>query len=161
MRILGIDPGTARLGYGLIDYNKTNKKVTMLKYGCLTTPSGMPAADRLHQLYHELRDIIKKEKPDKVAVEELFFFKNLKTAIKVAEARGVILLAARESKVEISEHTPLEVKLAIVGYGRADKSQIQKMVKVLLQLDKIPKSDDAADALAVALTSAYTKKLSC
>jgi len=159
MKILGIDPGTAKLGYGLIDYNDTNKKVKMLKYGCLTTPSGMPAANRLHQLYRELCAIIKKEKPDKMAVEELFFFKNLKTAIKVAEARGVILLAGRENKIEISEHTPLEVKQAVVGYGRADKSQIQKMVKVLLCLDKIPQPDDAADALAVALTSAYTKNL--
>lgn len=159
MRILGIDPGTAKMGYGLIECQKPNGKYQMVDYGCLTTKSGLPAGDRLLQLYEELCAIIKKTKPDVIAVEELFFFKNLKTAIRVAEARGVVLLAARKNKITISEHTPLEVKQATVGYGRADKQQIQKMVKVLLNLEKIPKPDDAADALAVALTSAYTKKL--
>lgn len=159
MRILGVDPGTARLGYGIVQSPTVNSRWQIVEYGCLTTKPNLSPGDRLLQLYQGLCDIIKRIKPDIMAVEELFFFKNLKTAIKVAEARGIILLAAKTNKISVSEHTPLEVKQAVAGYGRADKQQIQKMVKMLLGLEKIPKPDDAADALAVALTSAHSSRI--
>lgn len=152
MIILGIDPGTAIVGYGLISSEKSSLKA--LDYGCIETSKKLPQAERLLIIGEELKKIIKKYKPQAAAVEELFFFKNLKTAIKVSEARGVILFAAKSAGLEIAEFTPLEVKIATVGYGRADKQQVQKMVKIILGLKEIPRPDDAADALAIAICAA-------
>jgi len=154
MIILGIDPGTATTGFGLIKKSKSNLK--LLKYGLITTPANLSTAERLNKLHKELALLIKKEKPNIVAVEDIFFFKNLKTAIKVSQARGVILLTAAKLKIPVFECTPLQVKQAITSYGRAEKIQVQKMVKTLLNLKEIPKPDDAADALAVAICCAHT-----
>lgn len=153
MIILGIDPGTAIIGYGLI---KKNEELELIKYGCIETAKSMPSAERLKKIYNQLNKLIKKYKPDIVAVEDIFFFKNLKTVISVSQARGVILLTAINSNIPISEFTPLQIKQAITGYGRAEKIQVQKMVKILLNLKKIPKPDDAADALATAICCANT-----
>jgi crossover junction endodeoxyribonuclease RuvC len=155
MKILGIDPGTAIIGYGLI---KKGKELKMLQYGCIKTSADLSTAERLNKLHKDLNLLIKKYKPNIVAVEDIFFFKNLKTAIKVSQARGVILLTAIRAKCRIEEYTPLQVKQAVHGYGRAEKRQVQEMVKVLLGLKEIPKPDDAADALAVAICCANTIK---
>jgi crossover junction endodeoxyribonuclease RuvC len=151
MIILGIDPGTAIIGYGLI---KKDREISLLDYGCITTSKELTSAERLKELHTKLEKIIKKYKPDIAAVEDIFFFKNLKTAIKVSQARGVILLAAAQQKIPVFEYTPLQIKQAITTYGRAEKIQVQKMVKLLLNLKEIPKPDDAADALAVAICCA-------
>jgi crossover junction endodeoxyribonuclease RuvC len=152
MIILGIDPGTAIVGYGVI--LKEKSKLSLLEYGCVTTEKILPQADRLEIIKNEIEKIIKKYKPQVMAVEELFFFKNLKTAITVAEARGVLLVTGKVAGLHICEFTPLEVKVATVGYGRAEKQQVQKMVKAILNLKEIPKPDDAADALAIAICAA-------
>jgi crossover junction endodeoxyribonuclease RuvC len=152
MVILGIDPGYAITGWAVLE--KTGAKLAPLDYGVIETKIGLPHAERLLILHQELKKIIKKFKPELLSVEELFFFKNLKTAIKVAEARGVILATAAESGLEILEITPLQIKQALVGYGRAEKRQVQQMVKVILNLKEIPEPDDAADALAAAITGA-------
>lgn len=149
MKTLGIDPGTATTGYGVICENGNGLET--LEYGCIKTSPKSSSHERLALIYKELKALIKKHKPDCVAVEKIFFGINTKTAIAVGQARGVILLSAAEAKVKIAEYTPLQVKLAITGYGRAEKGQIQKMVKTLLKLKQIPKPDDAADALAIAL----------
>ncbi len=153
MIILGIDPGTATTGFGAI---KKNAKLNLIEYGCIKTVPNLTTAERLNELHKQLNNLIKKHKPDMVAVEDIFFFKNLKTAIKVSQARGVILLTAAKSKIPIFECTPLQVKQATTSYGRAEKIQVQKMVKTLLNLKEIPKPDDAADALAVAICCAHT-----
>lgn len=152
MIILGIDPGTAIVGYGFIKKEKNNLKV--IDYGCIFTPAKLDNSKRINIIAGELKKLLQKYRPQNIAVEQLFFFKNLKTAITVSEARGAILLIADQSNIPISEHTPLQVKQAITGYGRADKTQIQKMVKVILNLKEIPKPDDAADALAIAICCA-------
>ena len=151
MIILGIDPGTAITGYGLI---KQNRKMDLIDYGCIKTSASLTTAERLKELNNQLNALIEKYKPDMVAVEDIFFFKNLKTAVKVSQARGVILLAAAKLNIPVFECTPLQVKQAITSYGRAEKIQVQKMVKVLLNLKEIPKPDDASDALAVAICCA-------
>lgn len=153
MVILGIDPGTATTGYGLIE--KNSDVISHLKHGIISTKPQTNAGPRLLQIFQELQRLIKKSQPDLIAVEKLFFFKNLKTALPVSEARGVILLSAAQQKKPVIELTPLQVKMGICGYGRADKKQVQKMVREILKLKKIPKPDDAADALAVALCAAY------
>lgn len=147
--ILGIDPGIAILGFGLVQY--IANKFTVIDYGAVTTNAGTPMPERLNLIYDELTGIIERYKPDAIAVEELFFNKNIKTALMVGHARGVAVLAGSKSKVPVYEYTPLQVKQAVVGYGRAEKSQIQQMVKILLNLREIPKPDDVADALAVAI----------
>jgi len=157
MIILGIDPGTAIVGYGII--LKEKSKLSLLDYGCVTTGKASPQADRLCIIKKEIGKIIKKYRPQVMAVEELFFFKNLKTAIKVAEARGVLLVTGKDAGLTICEFTPLEVKIATVGYGRAEKQQVQKMVKAILNLKEIPKPDDAADALAIAICAAHSLNL--
>lgn len=157
MIILGIDPGTATLGYGIIEAQKS--KLTVISYGCTTTPKDFPSPTRLKLLYDAVANLIKKHKPRIVAVEELFFFKNAKTVITVAQARGVALLAAENQNVKVCEFTPLQVKQAVSGYGKAEKQQVQKMVKVLLGLKEIPKPDDAADALAIAICAANSQKM--
>lgn len=163
MRVLGIDPGTAITGWGVIDTTETkykgNDKLQAKAYGCIKTESSSLFSIRLAIIYNDLKKIIKKYKPDVMAVEELFFAKNVKTALKVGHARGVVILAAVNAGLEVAEYTPLEVKQAMAGYGRADKQQVQKMVKTLLWLKEIPKPDDVADALAVAICHINSSKL--
>ena len=153
MIILGIDPGTAITGYGVIENNEGKLKV--IDYGCIFTDKKLKMPERLDLLGEELKKIIKKYKPQAMAVEELFFFKNAKTIITVGQARGVILFVGKnigkKTGLDIFEYTPLQVKQAVVGYGRADKKQVQSMVKAILGLNEIPKPDDAADALAIAI----------
>lgn len=159
MTILGIDPGTATTGFGIIKKLKIKgEKLKVIDYGCIKTAANLSTAERLEKLFVELNLLIRKYKPDIVAVEEIFFFKNLKTAIKVSQARGVILLTAAKNKSIIEEFTPLQVKQAVACYGRADKAQVQRMVKTLLNLKQIPKPDDAADALAIAICCAHSTK---
>jgi len=155
MKILGIDPGYARAGWGII--SSDSRQLKFIVAGCLETPKEMPHAERLQSLSLALDKIIKKYQPQILAIEDLFFFKNLKTAIKVAESRGVILAKAFEYQLTIYEFTPLQIKQAITGYGRADKNQIQQMVKIILKQPNIIKPDDAADAVAVAITCAHIK----
>jgi crossover junction endodeoxyribonuclease RuvC len=149
MIILGIDPGLAIVGYGVIEYFGNQYRV--LDYGAITTDSDMSFPERLETIYKKMSDIIDTYQPEDMAMEELFFNKNTKTALKVGQARGVQILCAKNKGLKIYEYTPLQVKQAVVGYGRAEKSQVQKMVKVLLNLKEIPKPDDVADALAVAI----------
>ena len=151
MIILGIDPGTATTGYGVIE---KDNNLRVIDYGCIKTSPEKSTAERLNILDKELSKIIKKYKPDKVAVEDIFFFKNVKTVIKVSQARGVILSRTAKTGIEVIEYTPLQIKQAVTSYGRADKNQVQQMVKLLLNLKKIPKPDDAADALATAICCA-------
>ena len=157
MIIIGIDPGYAIVGYGIIECKGSRLKA--IAYGVIKTDKTLSMPLRLKQISDELEELINKYNPDAIAVEELFFQNNQKTAILVAEARGVILLKSFESKAKLYEYTPLEIKQAITGYGRATKNQIQQMVKVMLCLDCIPKPDDASDALAVALTHSQTNRL--
>jgi crossover junction endodeoxyribonuclease RuvC len=156
MIILGVDPGTATTGYGIIE--KAGSKYTLIDYGVILTPAKTELHHRLDTIFDELTEVIKKYNPEEVVVEELFFATNAKTAISVGQARGVILLAAKKQDKIIAEYTPLEVKMAITGYGKADKKQIQQMVKAILALKEIPKPDDAADALAIALCHGQTRK---
>lgn len=149
MIILGVDPGIAILGYGLVKYEAN--KFTIIDYGAVTTEADIPMSQRLARIYDELVCLLEKYKPDVFAVEELFFNKNIKTALTVGHARGVAVLAGTKMGIPVYEYTPLQVKQAVVGYGRADKKQIQQMVKVLLNLRAVPKPDDVADALAVAI----------
>ena len=158
MIIVGFDPGLATLGYGVIKTEKRSKP-EMIDYGIVSTGKEENLAVRLCLLEKGVEQIIKKFKPDEIAIEELFFAKNVKTAINVAHARGVILLTANKHCPNIFEYTPLQIKQALTGYGRADKNQIQQMVKTTLRLKGIPRPDDAADALAVALCHAQTNKL--
>lgn len=147
---MGIDPGIAIVGYGFLELKGNSYKV--LDYGAITTEVKVPLPERLDAIYEEMNELIERYKPDDIAFEELFFNKNVKTAITVAQARGVEVLAAKESGAGLYEYTPLQVKQAIVGYGRATKNQVQEMVRIILNLEKVPKPDDVADALAVAIT---------
>lgn len=149
--ILGIDPGFGRVGYGIIEKVSNGRDWQCVAFGCIETSPKKSFVERISQVHEELEKLIKKYKPTRMAVEELFFFKNVKTAIEVGQARGVILLTGVENKLPIDEFTPLQVKQAITGYGRAEKGQMQKMVAMVLNLKEKIKSDDAADALAVAL----------
>jgi len=157
MIILGVDPGIAILGYGIIKYE--GNRFTPINYGAITTSSKLAMPKRLGILHEGLSEIINTYKPDAFAVEELFFNKNVKTALIVGHARGVILLTAYQFNIDIFEYTPLQVKQAVVGYGRAEKMQVQQMVKVLLNLNSIPKPDDVADALAIALCHANSSSM--
>ena len=148
MRILGIDPGYGIVGWGLID---ADNGIQVIDYGVVSTPKELTLPERLEVIYSSIQSLINYYKPDVMAVEELFYFKNQTTVIPVAEARGVILLSARMCKLPIFEYTPLQIKQALTGFGRAEKAQVQYMVKTLLGLEKVPKPDDAADALAVAI----------
>ncbi|HVS58668.1 MAG TPA: crossover junction endodeoxyribonuclease RuvC [Candidatus Saccharimonadales bacterium] len=154
MRIIGIDPGTGILGFGVIEIVKT--KPVLVDAGVIRTPVKEDDAVRLLTIYEELTDIITQTKPDMMSVEKLFFARNVTTAMTVAQARGVVLLCAMQNKLPIHEYTPMQIKQAITGYGKADKKQMQEMVRILLQLDEVPKPDDAADALAAALTHSQT-----
>ena len=154
MRILGIDPGTGILGFGVIEVVKG--KTQLVDGGVIRPPVKEDDAVRLQTIYEELSDIIADAKPDVMAVEKLFFAQNVTTAMTVAQARGVVLLAGMQAGLKIAEYTPLQIKQALTGYGRADKKQIQEMVRVVLGLKDVPKPDDCADAIACALTHAQT-----
>lgn len=150
MRVLGIDPGTAIVGFSILDFE--NNKFKVIDFGCIYTDKNMLMEDRLCKIYSELSEIIKKYQPTEMAIEELFYFKNNKTVISVGQARGVIVLCGRQNNLKINNYTPLQVKTGITGYGKAEKKQIQLMVQRILNLKEIPKPDDAADALAIAIT---------
>lgn len=154
MRILGIDPGTGILGFGVIDIQ--SRKARLVDAGVIRTPVKEDDAVRLLTIYEELSDIIAATKPTVMSVEKLFFSRNVTTAMTVSQARGVILLCAKQAGLEIHEYTPMQIKQAITGYGKADKRQMQEMVKTILGLNAVPKPDDAADALAAALTHSQT-----
>lgn len=157
MRILGIDPGTGILGFGVIDVQ--GRKVQMIDAGVIRTPVKEDDAVRLLTIYEELSDIIAANNPAVMSVEKLFFARNVTTAMTVAQARGVVLLCAKQADMQIFEYTPMQIKQAITGYGKADKKQMQEMVRVLLNLAVVPKPDDCADALAAALTHASVARL--
>ena len=152
MRILGIDPGIAIVGFGLIESERGS--VRMLQYGAVTTPAGLPLATRLVQIENDMTELIRQLKPDEIAIEELFFSKNITTGIAVAHARGVILYTAERLHLPVYEYTPMQIKQAVVGYGLADKHQVMDMTRRLLKLRSIPRPDDAADALAIAMCHA-------
>lgn len=154
MIILGIDPGIAIVGWGVVDYR--GNKFFPLAYGSITTPKEMTTEQRLAEIYRQLTEIIEKYHPEEMAVEELFFNTNQTTGIRVAEARGVILLAGHMAGLTVAEYTPLQVKQSVVGYGRAEKKQVITMVTMMLGLEKPPKPDDTADALALAITHAHS-----
>lgn len=152
--ILGIDPGLAIVGYGVIDYTPPN--FTVISYGAITTPAHTKVEDRLSQIYDGMNELIDRYHPAEIAIEELFFTNNITTGIRVAEARGICLLAARKKGIKIFEYTPLQVKQSVVGYGKAEKKQVQMMVQTILKLKTVPKLDDTADALAIAICHAHT-----
>ncbi|HET9412073.1 MAG TPA: crossover junction endodeoxyribonuclease RuvC [Candidatus Saccharimonadales bacterium] len=156
MRILGIDPGTGILGFGVID---VAKRTTMVDAGVVRTKVNQAESERLLTIYNNLTDIVVANKPQVVSVEKLFFARNVTTAMSVSQARGVVLLIAQQHGLPIFEYTPMQIKLAITGYGKADKKQVQEMVRVLLNLKEVPKPDDCADALAAALTYAASLRL--
>ena len=156
MVILGIDPGFAIVGFGLIESERGS--VRMLQYGAVTTPAGLPLATRLVQIENDMTELIRQLKPDEIAIEELFFSKNITTGIAVAHGRGVLLYTAEKLHLPVYEYTPMQIKQALTGYGRADKKQIQQVVASLLKLKNIPRPDDAADALAIALCHAFTSR---
>ena len=156
MVILGIDPGVATIGFGLIRAERG--KNTLIQYGVITTPPGIPLSERLLQISRDMEQLIEVFKPDEIAVEELFFSKNITTGIAVAHGRGVILLEAERQGIPVFEYTPLQVKQAVVGYGRAEKKQVMEMVKMFLHLDKVPRLDDTADALALAICHAHASE---
>lgn len=154
MRILGIDPGTAILGYGIIDLDKN--KLIEVSHGVILNEKEVKPENRLLKIYVAVKAIIEEYKPDEIAMEKLFFNKNVKTAISISEARGVIMLLAAQNFLKISNYTPLQVKQAVTAYGKASKKDVQLMVTRLLALDKVPKPDDAADALAVAICHSFS-----
>lgn len=157
MRTIGIDPGTAIMGWGIVEGD--GDAVRLVAYGALNTPAKTPMPRRLQMLYGRLCDLLAEHRPDAAAVEELFFSKNVTTALAVGQARGIALLALAQANIPVFEYKPMAVKQAVVGYGRAEKSQIQELVRMTLGLDHIPQPDDAADALAIALCHTYSAPL--
>lgn len=156
MRILGIDPGTGILGFGVIDVSKNGMK--MVEAGVVTTPPHTPHDERLEDIFDSLQEIVAATKPDQVSIEKLFFSKNVTTAMTVAEARGVAILVARKARIPIAEYNPMQIKQSLTGYGKADKKQVQEMVRMQLGLKEVPKPDDCADALAAAITHAFMSR---
>ena len=154
MIILGIDPGYAIVGYGIIDYRNNHFKV--IDYGAVLTDAKTPFNERLEIIYDRLMSIISEYSPEAMSIEKVFYNSNAKTVIDVSQARGVIMLAAQKSRLPVFEYTPLQVKQSVVGYGRADKKQVQEMTKRILSLEKVPKPDDTADALAMAICHAHS-----
>jgi crossover junction endodeoxyribonuclease RuvC len=150
MRIIGIDPGTGILGFGVIDVSKNKAK--LVTAGVIKTPAHTPLDERLEEIFDSLTEIITETKPDVMAIEKLFFAQNVTTAMSVSHARGVAMLTGRKAKLPIAEYTPLQIKQTLTGYGKADKKQVQEMVRVHLGLQEVPKPDDCADALATAIT---------
>jgi len=159
MLVIGIDPGTATTGYGLVRERESDSALECVAYGVVTTPAGVPLPKRLQSIHRELKNVITLHRPDSGAVEKLFFQKNVATAMSVGQGRGVAMLALADCGLDVGEYTPLQVKQAVAGYGGADKKQMQEMVRTLLELDSIPKPDDAADALAVAICHLYSRKM--
>lgn len=157
MLTLGIDPGTAITGYGLV--RESEDRLALVDFGVITTPAGQPLAGRLQIIYRGLADLVQRHRPDAVAVEELFFSRNARTALAVGHARGVTLLALADAGLKVHEYKPVEVKQAVTGYGAADKYQVQEMVRMLLELDEVPRPDDAADALAVAVCHIHSARM--
>lgn len=157
MRVIGIDPGTAITGWGVVEGDGNDLRV--IAYGVVTTPAGTPLPERLQVIYRELTELLGKWQPESSAIEELFFSKNAKTALAVGHGRGAAMLALANAGLPITEYKPLEVKQAITGHGGADKQQMQQMVKLLLSLDELPRPDDAADALAVAICHLHSVRL--
>ncbi|GBG08732.1 crossover junction endodeoxyribonuclease RuvC [Paenibacillus agaridevorans] len=157
LRVLGIDPGIAIAGFGFVD--KNGHKLTPVQYGAITTEAHTPQETRLVQIYESAGALMDRYKPDSVAVEKLFFNRNVTTAFAVGQARGVIILAAAQRGLPVAEYTPLQVKQAVVGYGKAEKRQVQEMVKMFLKLSAVPKPDDVADALAIAICHAHSAVL--
>lgn len=157
MRVLGIDPGTAITGYGVVE--SVNDELHLITYGAITTPAKHPLPERLQMIHQELSVVIAEYEPDEAAVEELFFSKNARTALSVGQARGVVILTLANADISIGEYTPLQIKQAIVGYGKATKHQVQDMVRMLLQLEEIPRPDDAADGVAVAVCHLHSYRL--
>lgn len=157
MRIIGIDPGTGILGFGVIEVIKG--KMKLVDAGVVTTPAHTPHDERLEDIYDSLTDIIAETKPDYMSIEKLFFAQNVTTAMTVAQARGVAMLAGRKGKLPIAEYTPLQIKQTLTGYGKADKKQVQEMVRLQLGLSEVPKPDDCADALAAAITHSLMSRL--
>ena len=157
MLAIGIDPGTATTGYGLVQENEDGS-LAIVDFGAILTSADMPMPERLLELYRNLRELLLLHHPQSGAVEKLFFQRNVRTALAVGQARGIVLLALAESGIPVAEYTPLEVKLAVAGYGNADKQQIQQMVRALLDLPDIPRPDDAADALAIAICYLHSSR---
>jgi crossover junction endodeoxyribonuclease RuvC len=160
VRILGIDPGTAIVGWGVIDLNEKTMHKNAIAYGHIETDKVLSTEQRLEEVYDGVLALIKKYAPQEVAVEELFYFKNAKTVISVAQARGVIIQTCFHNKITVAEYTPLQIKQSLTGYGRAHKKQMQETVKNMLELKQIPQPDDTADALAVAVCHCNSRKLS-
>jgi len=158
MAVIGIDPGTALTGYGIVEEN-SNGDLIVLGFGVIETSKNTASHSRLLTIYTELEDVLSLYHPESSAVERLYFQKNTKTALAVGQARGVILLSLAKAGIEISEYNPVEIKQAITGYGQASKKQMQEMVKILLRLDSIPQPDDAADALAIAICHIHSRKM--
>lgn len=156
MNILGIDPGTTKCGWGYFEYSKNS--YLNIDWGIFETGKEINIGDRLAVLGEKVEDLVKSKKPDAVAIEEIFFMKNIKTAISVAQARGVVISICRRNRINVFEYKPNQIKLALTGYGHADKNQIQQMVKMILKLDSIPTPDDAADGLATAICFAHSEK---
>jgi crossover junction endodeoxyribonuclease RuvC len=156
-RILGIDPGIARMGYGVVDVERS--RLRAVTYGCIETSASLDVPNRLNEIYCELSKIISEHHPHVMAIEELFFYRNTTTAFVVGQARGIAILAGVQGGLEFAEYTPMQVKQAVSGYGKADKKQVQEMVRMLLNLTATPKPDDTADALAVAITYAHSAAL--
>jgi len=156
MIIIGIDPGTSIIGYSIIEKDKS--KLTLIDYGCITTKAKIQDTEKLIEIYTDLGKIIEKFKPEKAGIEKIFFNKNVKTAIDVAQARGVILLKLRENNIEIEQFTPAEIKISVTSYGQADKKMVQESIKKFFKLKHIPKPDDAADAIAAGICAANTLK---
>jgi crossover junction endodeoxyribonuclease RuvC len=157
MRVLGVDPGIARTGWGIIGLKNSIFKVQ--DFGCIETHPSSRLEERLDQIHHDISKIIDKYSPDELAIEELFWGSNAKTAFVVGQARGVILLAGAQKKIPVKIYTPLQVKIAVSGYGRAEKNQVGRMVKTILKLSEMPKPDDTTDALAVGLTHLFSRKV--
>lgn len=157
MLVLGVDPGTAITGYGLV--HEQDDRLSLVECGVVTTPSSQPLPERLQTIYKGLSDVIRRCQPEEAAVEELFFSRNVRTALSVGHARGVALLALADAGLSIYEYKPLEVKQAVAGYGGADKQQVQEMVRMLLNLDRVPQPDDAADAVAVAVCHIHSARM--
>lgn len=154
---MGIDPGLAIVGFGIVD--QKGNSLEPVDFGCIKTESSLKLSTRLKQIYDTCSIIIEEHKPDVVAIEKIYFNRNVTTAFSVGQARGVVMLAVEEAEIPITEYTPLQVKNAVVGYGQADKKQIQEMVKMLLSLPRIPQPDDVADALAIAICEAHTDSM--
>jgi crossover junction endodeoxyribonuclease RuvC len=154
MRVMGIDPGIAIVGFGVVD--REGNRLRAVEYGSIRTEAGLPGPARLKQIHESCRELFSLHRPDVVAVEQLFFHRNVTTAFSVGQARGVILLAAEEAGVPVTEYTPMQVKLGVTGYGQAQKKQVQEMVRILLGLPAVPKPDDVADALAIAICEAHS-----